>query len=169
MRKPNPTIQNLLYDEQLSSSWTTALFIFLTVVFLGLSIWRLTGAKLDLLAGVLLFFSLFFFFYVINYRTLIIRLTHENLKLKFGIFTWTIELDNIESCRLDDIAGLMRYGGAGIHFMLIRKRYRASFNFLEYPRVVITLKQKVGLVRDISFSTRQPDKVLRFIQEAILD
>jgi hypothetical protein len=51
--------------------------------------------------------------------------------------------------------------------MLIRKRYRASFNFLEHPRVVIALKRKVGPVRDISFSTRRPDDVLRLIQEVI--
>lgn len=57
-------------------------------------------------------------------------------------------------------------GGAGIHFMTIRARYRASFNFLEYPRVVVAFKKKVGLVRDISFSTRRPDEVLRLIQEA---
>jgi hypothetical protein len=61
----------------------------------------------------------------------------------------------------------MRLGGAGIHFMLINKRYRASFNFLEHSRVVIALKRKVGPVRDISFSTRQPDEVLRLIQGAI--
>jgi len=58
-------------------------------------------------------------------------------------------------------------GGAGIHFMMIRKRYRASFNFLEYPRVVIALKRKVGPVQDISFSTRRPDDVLRLIREAV--
>jgi len=55
-------------------------------------------------------------------------------------------LDNVEGCCLDDIPMLMRMGGAGIHFMLIRKRYRASFNFLEHPRVVIAFKKKEGLV-----------------------
>ena len=50
--------------------------------------------------------------------------------------------------------------------MSIRRRYRASFNFLEYPRIVITFKRKVGPVRDISFSTRQPDELLRSLQEA---
>jgi hypothetical protein len=50
--------------------------------------------------------------------------------------------------------------------MSIRRRYRASFNFLEYPRVVIAFKRKEGLVRDISFSTRRPDDALRLIQEA---
>jgi hypothetical protein len=51
--------------------------------------------------------------------------------------------------------------------MFVRKRYRASFNFLEYPRVVIAFKNKVGPVRDLSFSTSRPDDVLRFLQEAI--
>jgi hypothetical protein len=60
----------------------------------------------------------------------------------------------------------MKMGGAGIHFMFIRKRYRASFNFLEYPRVVIAFKRKAGPVQDISFSTRRPDDLIRLIQAA---
>jgi hypothetical protein len=76
-------------------------------------------------------------------------------------------LNNVESCALDEIPALMKYGGAGIHFMMIGKRYRASFNFLEYPRVVIAFKRKMGPVRDISFSTRQPMEVLWIIQRAI--
>jgi hypothetical protein len=51
--------------------------------------------------------------------------------------------------------------------MLIRERYRASFNFLEHPRVVIALRRRRGPVQDISFSTRRPDDVLRLIQEAV--
>jgi hypothetical protein len=57
-------------------------------------------------------------------------------------------------------------GGAGIHFISVRGRYRVSFNFLEHPRVVIALKKKRGLVRDVSFSTRHPDEVLQLIREA---
>ena len=75
-----------------------------------------------------------------------------------------MELDNVEACSLDDLPALMRNGGAGIHYMTIRHRYRVSFNFLEYPRVVIALKRKQGLVRDVSFSTRRPDEVLRRLQ-----
>jgi len=157
----------LIYNERISSNRTEALFLALTVLFFLLFIWRVNAGSLDVLAAV--FFCLFslFLFYSANYRTLIIRLTSESLKLTFGIFTWRVPLDNIEECRLDEIPLLMRMGGAGIHFMSIRKRYRASFNFLEYPRVVIAFKRKEGLVRDISFSTRRPDDVLRLIQEAI--
>lgn len=63
----------------------------------------------------------------------------------------------------------MRMGGAGIHFMFVHKRYRASFNFLEHPRVVIAFKRKAGPVQDISFSTRQPTDVVRLIREAVCD
>lgn len=157
---------DLIYNERVTSRKTEVLFVVLTILFLVLSIWRLIAGGLELLAVVFLFLFAFFLFYSVNYRTLIIQLTPGSLKLRFGIFTWTVPLDNIEACRLDHIPVLMRMGGAGIHFMLIRRRYRASFNFLEHPRVVIAFKRRVGPVRDISFSTRRPDDVVRLIQEA---
>ncbi len=158
----------LTYTEKVSSNRTEALFLALTTLFLVLLVWRLNAGSPDLLAVGLFCLSGVFLFYSLNYRTLVIRLTPESLSLKFGVFTWVVPFDNVEECRLDDdIPWLMRMGGAGIHFMLVRKRYRASFNFLEYPRVVVALKRKMGPVQDISFTTRQPDEVLRLIREAI--
>ncbi len=152
--------------EKFSSKRTEALFISLTLLFFALLVWRGTAHSLDMLALLLMGLSIFFLFYTLNFRTLTIRLSSEALKLRFGIFTWTVPLENIEDSCLDNIPLAMRLGGAGIHFMSIRRRYRASFNFLEYPRIVITFKRKVGPVRDISFSTRQPDELLRSLQEA---
>lgn len=159
--------ENLLYSERLSSKRTEMLFVALLLLFFTLLIWRATAHGLDILAAVFLCLGAFFFFCALNYRTLTIRLTTKSLKLTFGIFTWTVPLENIDTCRLDEIPVLMRFGGAGIHFMLIRRRYRASFNFLEYPRVVIALKRKVGPVWDISFSTRHPDELVRLIHQAM--
>ena len=158
---------DLLYHERITSNRTEALFLTLMILFFILLFWRVSAEGLDGLTAVFFCFFVLFLFYVVNYRTLIIRLTSESLKLKFGIFTWIVPLDNVEGCCLDELPVLMRMGGAGIHFMFIRKRYRASFNFLEHPRVVIAFKRKEGLVRDISFSTRHPDDVLRLIQEAV--
>ncbi len=158
---------DLLYEESVTSNRTEALFITLTILFFMLMIWRVNTAGPDFMA--VAFFCIFglFFFYSVNYRTLIIRLTRDSLSLAFGIFTWKIALDNIEACQLDEIPVLQRLGGAGIHFMLVRKRYRASFNFLEYPRIVIGFSRRVGPVRDISFSTRSPNDVLRLIRGAV--
>jgi Ca2+/Na+ antiporter len=156
-----------VYYEKISSRKTEWLFIALTILFLLLFIWRMAVSGWNVVSSVLLVFAVVFLFYSINYRTLVIHSTPESLKLTFGVFTWTVPFSNIESCSLDEIPELMMYGGAGIHFMFVRKRYRASFNFLEYPRVVIAFKNKVGPVRDLSFSTSRPDDVLRFLQEAI--
>jgi len=161
------TNKNVKYYEKLSSKRTERLFIALAVLFLLLFVWRVNASGWNGLVITFFVLSCIFLFYVANYRTLIIRITANNLKLAFGIFTWTTPLSNIESCSLDEIPALMKYGGAGIHFMMIEKRYRASFNFLEYPRVVVAFKKKVGPVQDISFSTRQPEEVIRIIREAI--
>lgn len=158
---------DLIYEESLSSNKTEALFIALTILFLTIAIWRVSSATLDVLATACFAFFAFFVFYCVNYRTLIIRLTPESLHLTFGIFRWVVPLDNVEACRLDDVPGLMRLGGAGIHFMFVRNRYRASLNFLEYSRVVIALKRKKGPVRDISFSTQHPEELLRRLRESL--
>jgi hypothetical protein len=154
----------LLYHERLSSNKTEALFLGLTGVFLLLLAWRLRAAGLDWLAVLFGVFFVLFLFYSLNYRTLAIRLTPQGLTLRFGVFTWRVPLENILACALDELPTVMRLGGAGIHFMLVGDRYRASFNFLEYPRVVIALKRKAGPVRDISFSTRQPEEIIRLVR-----
>ncbi len=159
----------ILYKERISSHKTEALFVALTLIFSLLFIWRVAANGLELLALVLLAFAGLFLFYSLNYRTLVIQLTSQALKLTFGVFTWKVPLDNVAQCALDEIPPFMKYGGAGIHFMNIRHRYRASFNFLEYPRIVIEFKEKVGPVRDISFSTRHPDQVLHLIQQAVAE
>jgi hypothetical protein len=51
--------------------------------------------------------------------------------------------------------------------MFNQKRYRVSFNFLEYPRVVIAFKRNAGPVQDISFSTQRPDEIAQLIQSML--
>jgi hypothetical protein len=133
------------------------------MLFLSMLVWRVRVAGIGVVSIVFLCLFGFFLFYWLNYRTLIIRITPVSLVLTFGIFRWTVPLDTIEECHLDD-APMWRIGGAGIHFSRIHGRYRAMLNFLEYPRVVIALRRKRGIVRDIVFSTRQPEEVQRIIQ-----
>jgi hypothetical protein len=167
--KQNPDRnKDIIYTEKLSSNKTGALFVTLTLIFTLLLVWRVNSLSLDWVAILCACFVVIFLFYSINYKALLIRLYPESLKLTFGIFSWTVPVDNIGECSLDELPVIMKYGGAGIHFMTIRKRYRASFNFLEYPRVVIAFKKKVGPVRDISFSTRNPDEIIRLIQGALV-
>ena len=158
-----------LHRERITSNITEALFLALTVAFALLALWRAASYDLDLLAVVFLIFSVIFLFYSVNYRALVIHITRDALKVNFGILTWTVPLGNIADCRLDELPALLKYGGAGIHFMTVRGRYRASYNFLEYPRILVAFKKKRGLVRDLSFSTRQPEEVTRTIRELMME
>jgi hypothetical protein len=154
-----------LYEEKVSSARTQALFWSLTAAFLVLFVWRMSASGWSVVALALLLVSLFFLFYSLNYRTLLIRLTPSFLNLRFGVFTWTVPLESIDECRLDHLPFLVRYGGAGVHFMVVRQRYRVSFNLLEYPRVVVALRSQ-RLVRDVSFTTRRPAEVISLLKAA---
>jgi len=57
---------NVLYWEKISSRRTTVLFMVLTVALGVLAFWRLKTARLDILAGVLIFFAGLLLFYSIN-------------------------------------------------------------------------------------------------------
>jgi hypothetical protein len=154
------------YTEAIDSPRTTVLFIGLTLVFGLLFVWQIRTAGLGGWAITWLCFGLFFLFYSLNYRVLQIRLDTRQLVLRFGIFRWQVPVSNIEAC-YQDPTSLWRIGGAGIHFSPFDKRYRAIFNFLQYPRVVVMLKQKKGPVQDIAFTTQAPEIVMELLREAI--
>jgi hypothetical protein len=156
---------DVLYVEELSSPRTMALFVALALLFLALAAWRVTTQGVEVVACVFAAFCIFFVFYALNYRTLFIRLTDEVLSLRFGLFIWAIPVENIARCARDDVS-LWRIGGAGIHFSPLRGRYRAMFNFLQHPRVVLVLKTRMGPVGAVAFSTRQPEEVMRCIADA---
>lgn len=153
--------EEIQYEEILSSGRTEFLFAALMLTFALLMNRRAAARGMDLLTGIFLLLTLVFLFYALNYRKLEIQITPQALKLKFGLFHWSEPLANIESAAVDELPWLLRNGGAGIHFMLVGGSYRASYNFLEHARVVLRLKEKRGLVQDLSFSTRDPQALLR--------
>lgn len=158
--------EELLYEERLSSFRTELLFVALAVFFLALLAWRVMASGFGVLAGVLLFFSAFFAFYALNYRVLVIRISTDRISLRFGLFGWTIPWPAVEEAHLDPTS-LWRISGAGIHFSPIRGRYRAMLNFLEHPRVVVALKERRGLVRDVAFSTARPEEILHIVEASV--
>lgn len=155
---------DLTYYEKVTSKKTELLFLGLALLSLLLALWRQEVAGRGTFSTLLLAAFVFFLFYALNYRTLTIHLTPQELKLRFGLFRWTIPVDNVERCYEDEVS-LRRIGGAGIHFSSFEGQYRAMFNFLEYPRVVVSLKEKRGPVREVAFSTQQPEQVMAYIRE----
>ena len=157
-------MEEQLYSEEIRSNWTTALFAGFAVIFLVLFAWRFSAVSWKFTPGLFLFLGIFFLFYVFNYRTLRIKIYRKALKLRFGVVGWTTDLENIQSCQLDDPPLWIKYGGAGVHFAMVEGQYRAFFNFLQYPRVKVTFRKKQGWVEALSFTTCQPERVLELLQ-----
>jgi hypothetical protein len=157
------TDSRLLYSEELTSPRTTVFFAALVLFFSGLAAWRWRVAGAQPLVWFQVFLALFFLFYTINFRVLFITITSHFIRLKFGLFAWRTPLKDIERAYPDQLDIFHYYGGAGLHFMVVRGRYRASFNFLEHPRVALALRHSAGLVREISFSTRQPQEIVDLV------
>lgn len=155
---------SLVYEERVTSTGTTALFLALALLFSLIFITRQRADGPGVLGVVSLCLATLFLFYAFNYRVLKITITTEALHLRFGVFGWTVALEDLVGGQVDALPPLLRYGGAGIHFMTVRGRYRASFNMLEHPRIVLALGRPRGWVRDLSFSTRHPDAVLRYLE-----
>ncbi len=152
-----------IYQEKVQSLLTSFLFTLLALVFSTLFTWRVTVVGFRAFPIVCLVLALFFFFYILNYQTLRITITEEAVLLKFGLIRWRTSLKNIQTCKMDDSPNLIKYGGAGVHFAFVKGEYRAFFNFLEYPRILITFHHKQGLVQGLVFTTRQPEQVMEII------
>ncbi len=153
----------ILFEEKVISHKTEGLFIFLTLLFIILSIILFIG-KNNLFSLVSFLLFLFFLFYSLNYRTLAIQITSHLICLRFGIFKRTIRWEEFEEIYFDDIS-MWRIGGAGIHFRMIRRRYRVMFNFLEHKRIAILLRK--GLVREVVFSTQHPEEIMKICKEKL--
>jgi len=157
---------DLIYEEKISSLRTEVLFVALAVLSLALFAWRVMATGFGVITVVFLFFSAFFSFYALNYRSLVIRISTDGLHLKFGLLGWTVPWHTVDEAYVDETS-LWRIGGAGLHFSMISGRYRAMLNFLEYPRVVVALKEKRGPVRDVVFSTERPDEIVRIVRASV--
>ena len=154
-----------IYSEEIRSNKTDLLFVVLALITYALSVWKFSVVGFKFGPGFYLFLGLLFTFYIFNFKVLKISITDQVLDLKFGIIPWKTELSNIQEIALDDAPMIIKYGGAGVHFAFVKGEYRAFYNFLEHPRVLIRFKKKQGLVEALVFTSRQPDQILTIIQE----
>ena len=156
-----------IYQEEIQSPKTSLLFTLLALIFSALFAWRVTAVGFKAFPIVCLVLALFFFSYIVNYQTLRITITEEAVLLKFGLIRWRTSLKNIRTYKMDDSPNWIKYGGAGVHFALVKGDYLAFYNFLEHPRILITFHHKQGLVQGLVFTTRQPEQVMEIIGSRI--
>jgi hypothetical protein len=101
---------------------------------------------------------------IATFWRLTIRISPESIAVGYGRITRQIPWENVESCYLDETSAIY-YGGFGIRFARIRGKWRMVYNIIGTPRVVLSLK--AGRFREFVFSTKNPEEVLRIINDRI--
>jgi len=151
---------NNLYEEKIFLRLTTITLISFTVVLFLVLIFLISAESYPFLIGTILCAFILFVVTTLNFNTLTIRITPEFVKVAYGIFGRKSVFENIEACSLDNVSNF-RYGGFGIRIARVSGSWRIAYNIFKCPRVVLSLKK--GRIREVVFSTKNPEEVMRII------
>jgi hypothetical protein len=158
-------MQPAIYEEKIYSRVITAVIGSVTVIMFLLLIYQVLVAPIGSNPApnlLLLGLGLLFLVITINFSRMIIRITPEFVSVKYGISRQKVSWENIQKCYLDKSSALA-YGGSGIRIAKVEGKKRIVYSVVGGPRVVISLKK--GTYDELAFSTRNPDEVIKVIEE----
>jgi hypothetical protein len=110
---------------------------------------------------VILISFIIFLFLTLNFIRLVIRVTYQDITVRYGIFRRRIGWENIEDAYIDDTPAI-KYGGAGIRTARITGEWVLVYNVVGGPRCVLKLKE--GRFKRFVFSTKNPEEVINVIR-----
>jgi hypothetical protein len=154
-----------IYEEKIFSKWITAILVPVTFFMVLILIYQILmgpvgtnpASNLFLLGMFLLFLGL-----TITFSRLIIRIAPGFISVGFGFFKQKISLENIENCYLDE-ASAVKYGGSGIRIGRVEGKWRLVYSIIGGPRIVLSLRKE--RFKEVAFSTKQPEKIIRTLKE----
>jgi hypothetical protein len=147
-----------------------ALFIVLTIFFLGMFISELVSRPVgdkpapDWFYLVMCLFFVLMTFVIANFSKLVIKATSRSITVAYGLFKRVIPWEDIADCYPDESAAYS-YGGYGIRIGRVNGKLRLVYNVLGGERVVLVLKK--GRFNEFVFSTNDPDAVMDVIKSRI--
>jgi len=106
--------------------------------------------------------TVFFFFLLVNFSSLSVRITFNDIVVRFGLFNFKADWEDVagmEAVRKRDGAKSLY----GIRMRSLPDGYWRIIYSAGLPRVV--LKMKEGSIRELAFTTRAPEKVLTVAAE----
>ncbi|MFX1339433.1 MAG: hypothetical protein ACFFDK_12545 [Promethearchaeota archaeon] len=153
-----------LYKEKIFLKATTISLAIVTLIFLLLLISEILFTKNIFLTVLVFFLFVGFILLTFNFNTLTIRINPHFIKIAYGIFNRTTSWENIRDCYLDNVSNL-RYGGLGIRYARVKGKWRVIYNTYNTARVVLVLRK--GKIKEIVFSTKNPEEAMKLINQQI--
>jgi len=100
----------------------------------------------------------------INFSRMKIKINNKGIMIRSGVIKNLIPWKDVKDCSVDEGSPL-KYGGWGQRFWRVKGNFRIIYNAAAGKRIAISLNS--GIVREIVFSTRNPEKVMRIIKTHI--
>jgi hypothetical protein len=100
----------------------------------------------------------------INFSRLTIRITSQEIAIRYGIIGHTQSWNNVKDVLLDETS-MIRYGGWGIRIGRFGGKWRLIFNVLGKKCVLLQLNQ--GRFREFVFSSNTPKEIIKIIRERV--
>ncbi len=104
------------------------------------------------------------FFVLRSFRRLTLEITETYISVGFGPFRRTISWERIAGVRRDGRSPLA-YGGIGLR--VARRRGGRIMAFVDFRNPRIVLELRGGKLQELVFSTRNPERVQRIIEERL--
>ncbi|MBU7023472.1 MAG: hypothetical protein HXS40_04830 [Theionarchaea archaeon] len=154
-----------IYEEKILSKWMAAIFVSITILMLFLLVYQILVKPLGSKPAPTWFYLIMALLFVgigFVFGRLTIRMTPASISVGYGPLGQSFKWDNVVGCSLDETSAV-QYGGAGLRMAKIGGNWRIIYNVIESPRVVLSLRE--GRFREVVFSTRHPQDVIKTIKE----
>jgi hypothetical protein len=155
------------YRETVFSKFNAGIFV-VVVGWLGYTMYRqitvgpvgTRPASNEFLAGMVLLFAAI----GVLFSRLRIDISADGIKVGYGFIKHSIKWKDVIQCELDTTPAL-HYGGWGIRLARTGGKWRIVYSTVGEPRVMLSLAE--GRFREIAFSSRKPEQVIRIVNDYI--
>ncbi len=101
---------------------------------------------------------------MINFSRLTIRITSQEITIRYGAFGYTQLWSNVKDLIFDDTS-IIKYWGWGIRIGRFGGKWRLIFNIIGKKGVLLQLNQ--GRFREFVFSTNSPEEIIKIVREKV--
>ncbi len=155
--------KKVIYSERVFAKVPFAFLSFACVVsaVLAASIEPLSP-QTAVVRSMLVFLTVLFFFLLANFSTLSIRITFNDIVVRFGLFNFQAEWEDVSG--MDSVR--KRDGAKNLYGIRMKTLPDGTWRIIYsagLPRVILKLKE--GAIRELAFTTMVPEKVLTVAAE----
>lgn len=160
-------MNNVIYEEEVVSRDIVFISIILTLIFSGVFIYQTFIGPLGSDPAPNTFYLIMavsFGLLLVNFNKIKIKITTDDIYVKYGFFKYTIAFDEITDYKLDQSSSFF-YGGYGIRIRRKDGKWRVVYTTIGRERVILDVEGH--MFGSFGFSTTNSEEIIRIIKRRV--